>query len=157
MAEEMGTVRKVQSSFYRFVSTYQDYMNARRNYGNGALYSMVEMHILAIVCAKPGITVGQVAQAWGCTKGAASQNITKLEKKGLLMRTKLLGNAKEVHVFPTKEGEQAAALHNVFDKRNESRVEKSLLECCTMEELMAFNKVLGVYADIIEADIKAKR
>lgn len=157
MAKKTDVGKKSKSSFYRFVSTYQDYMNVRRDYGNGELYSMVEMHILAIICAEPGITVGQVAHAWGCTKGAASQNITKLEKKGLLVRTKFLGNAKEVHVYPTKEGEQLAALHRKYDEINEARVGKALLEHCTMEELENFDRVMAVYSDVIEDDIKAQR
>lgn len=139
--------------FYRFISTYQDYMNLRRDYGDGEPRSMVEMHILAIICAEPGITVGGVAHRWGCTKGAASQNVTKLEKKGLLVRTKLLNNAREVHVYPTEEGRKLAELHRAYDAKNEARYAELLLERCTMEELETFERVLEIYSDVVEKDV----
>lgn len=157
MAKKVGAKAKDETAFYRFVSAYQDYMNVRRDYGNGELYSMVEMHILAIVCTDPGITVGEVAHAWGCTKGAASQNITKLEKKGLLVRTKLLNNAKEVHIYPTKAGEGLTALHREYDRQHEESTGQRLLAKCTMDELETFNKVMRVYADVLKEDAEEKK
>ncbi|MEG1012596.1 MAG: MarR family winged helix-turn-helix transcriptional regulator [Ruthenibacterium sp.] len=154
MSEPTGKWNKKGTSvFYRFISLYQDYMNFRRDYGDGTLHSMVEMHILSIICENPGITIGNLAKEWGCTKGAASQNVTKLEKKKLLIRTKLLDNAKEVHVYSTKQGQRLAELHAEYDKQNEGSTGQRLQERCTMEELIAFNKCMEVYSDILENDL----
>lgn len=142
---------------YRFASVYQEYMNFRRDYGSGAPYSMVEMHLLAIVCAQPGIMVGQLAYVWGCTKGAASQHITKLEKKGLVVRTKLLTNAREVHLYPTAEGQKLAELHQAYDNVHEELTGTWLLEQCTVSELEAFDKVMKVYSEILEEEMKGLR
>lgn len=144
-------------AFYRFVSLYQDYMNQTRDYGDGIQHSMVEMHILAIVCDEPGITVGRVAQQWGRTKGAASQNVTKLEKQGLLVRAKHLSNAREVHLYPTAEGRQLAAMHAAYDAQNEKDFAERLMARCTVEELKMFDRVLQVYSDILEQTLNAAR
>lgn len=149
--------RRETPAFYRFVSLYQDYMNQTRDYGDGVQHSMVEMHILAIICDEPGITVGQVAQQWGRTKGAASQNVTKLEKRGLLVRAKHLSNAREVHLYPTKEGQALAALHAAYDSRTEKRFADQLLARCTMEELEMFDRVLQVYSDVLEEYLASLR
>lgn len=143
-------------TFYRFVSLYQDYMNMTRDYGDGVQHSMVEMHILAIVCQEPGITVGQVAQQWGRTKGAASQNVTKLEKRGLLVRAKLPHNAREVHLYPTKHGQHLAQLHAEYDQRTEARIARELLARCSMEELELFDRILNVYSDVLEQELNVR-
>lgn len=157
---EMGqTKMKAEHTphLYRFASVYQEYMNFRRDYGSGVPYSMVEMHLLAIVCTQPGIMVGALANAWGCTKGAASQHISKLEKKGLVVRTKLLTNAREVHIYPTAEGQRLSDLHRVYDEVHEDLTGKWLLEQCTVNELEAFDKVMKVYSEILEDEMKGLR
>lgn len=152
--ERAGGQHKEMPAFYRFISLYQDYMNQTRDYGDGQQHSMVEMHILSIICEEPGITVGQVAQQWGRTKGAASQNVTKLEKRGLIVRTRLLSNAREVHLYPTKQGQQTAALHREYDEQTEKSFGDRLLARCTMQELEIFNRVLEVYSDVLEEDMQ---
>lgn len=154
MAEVSFTGRhNMDSTFYRFISLYQDYLNQSRNYGDGRLYTMTEMHILTIVCSQPGITVGQVASQWGRTKGAASQNITKLEKRGLLVRTKLLNNAKQVHLYPTKEGQALASLHEQYDSEKEREFYLKLIKRCSMEELEEFDRIMSIYCDLLEEDM----
>lgn len=141
------------SAFYRFVSTYQGYMNATRDYGDGVMRNMSEMHILQIVCHEPGITVGQVAQQWGKTKGAASQNITKLEKQGLVVRAKHAMNAKEIHVYPTQEGQKLTELHEQYDKKTEAKFARALLSRCTVDELKIFTKLLDIYSDLMDEEL----
>lgn len=153
MTQQNSGEQKGDTFFYRFISLYQDYLGLHRDYGDGQQRSMVEMHVLAIICDEPGLTVGDVARAWGCTKGAASQNITKLEKKELLVRTKFLSNGREVHLYPTKLGQHVAELHKEYDKRTENAVGEKLMGSCTLEELVAFNKVLGAYCAVLEDEL----
>ncbi|MEG2081920.1 MAG: MarR family transcriptional regulator [Oscillospiraceae bacterium] len=129
-------------------------MTNSHDYGDGVPHSMVEMHILTLICDNPGITVGQVAESWGCTKGAASQNITKLEKKGLLVRTKLLNNGREVHIYPTEEGKRLSESHKAYDHSVETSFSNKLLERCTLEELENFAKIMNVYSDIVEEEMQ---
>ena len=70
------------SIIYKFVTTYSDYIKKPHDYGTGEIISMVEVHILTIIEENPGITVTEVALGWNRTKGAISQTISKLEKRG---------------------------------------------------------------------------
>lgn len=142
------------SEFYRFIILYQNYMTNSHDYGDGVPHSMVEMHILTLICDNPGITVGQVAESWGCTKGAASQNITKLEKKGLLVRTKLLNNAREVHIYPTEMGHKLSTSHKEYDRNVETSFSEKLLERCSIAELENFSKIMNLYSDIVEEEMR---
>ncbi len=142
--------------FYRFVSIYQNYLNSTRDYGDGVQRGMIEVHILQIICRHPGITVGQVAMQWGRTKGSASQNATKLEKQGLIERVRIAGNAKEVHLYPTAAGLDVNRLHEEYDRENESRFARRLLDQCSMEELEIFTRVLDIYSNLFEEDLAAE-
>lgn len=151
----MEEIRKIlpkrkTPTFYRFVSTYQGYLSQTRDYGDGIQHNMIEMHILSIICENPGITVSQVAEEWGRTRGAASQNVSKLERQGLIVRTKLLNNAREVHLYPTKEGQYLAELHEKYDAEVEARFLDALMMKCSMEELRICDKVLEAYIEIME-------
>lgn len=145
---------KEMPSFYRFVSLYQWYMNSKRDYGDGVLHSMVEMHILDIICKNPGITVGLVAQSWGHTKGAASQNISRLEKYGLVDRRRSLNNKRVVNLYPTDSGLKLAKLHEEYDIKAEGRLTEELLKLCSYDDLKHFDKMLGIYSDVLETELK---
>ena len=100
--------------------------------------------------------MGQVAQKWGKTKGAASLNITKLEKQGLVYRARHEDNARETHVYPTDAGQQVTKLHEAYDEKTEGWFKEELLKRCSMEELVVFDRVLGVYSDLMERDLVEK-
>lgn len=140
-------------NFSRFIRLYQKSMSDLHDYGDGVPRSMVEMHILKIICEEPGITVGEVAERWGCTKGASSQNVTKLEKQELIVRTKVPHNGREVHLYPTETGARLNQYHSCYDSTEGMDILNQLLETCTMEELVVFDKVLKAYSDILEGKV----
>ena len=69
---------------YSFVTVYNSYINELRDYGTGLMINMVEVHTLTMIADNPGITVNELSKMWNRTKGAVSQNVAKLEKKGLI-------------------------------------------------------------------------
>lgn len=89
-----------------------------RDYGVGEKFHSVEVHILSYIAEKPGITVTELAYDWDRTKGAISQIIKKLEKKGLIYREKEPGNKKKTGLYATENGEQLNAAHQEYDTRN---------------------------------------
>jgi DNA-binding MarR family transcriptional regulator len=70
-----------------------------------------ERHMLDIVGDDPGLNVTEFAKAAGVTKGAISQVVSKLEKKGALVRIKRGDNNKEIRLKLTPLGEQIYAHH----------------------------------------------
>jgi DNA-binding MarR family transcriptional regulator len=67
--------------------------------------------MLDIVGDDPGLNLTEFAKAAGVTKGAISQVVSKLEKKGALIRFKSGDNEKEIRLRLTRLGEQIYAHH----------------------------------------------
>lgn len=135
---------------YSFVTVYNSYINELRDYGTGLMINMVEVHTLTMIADTPGITVNELSKMWNRTKGAVSQNVAKLEKKGLIVRRRSDDDARLVHLYATEEGEALSTAHKHFDNIDIVQTQRDLLKDCTMEELNAFFKVLGIYYRLFE-------
>lgn len=126
---------------HRFAMSYIKYSRSPREHLARVGISMTEAHFLMLVVSTPGLTVAQAARASHCTSGRVSQNVSKLEQKGLLERRKLEGNAKQVHLYPTAEGKRVAGEHMVHGQKQAGDLEEVLADC-TDEEVAAFFKVM---------------
>ncbi len=73
-------------------------------YGTGVSLYRSEIHTMQEIGEKPGINVTELADAMGLTKGAVSQTLRKLVKKGLVVKKQAPDNAKEVHLELTDRG-----------------------------------------------------
>jgi DNA-binding MarR family transcriptional regulator len=66
------------------------------SFGTGKLMHTKEIHTIQAIGRYPGINVTRLAEQMGVTKGAVSQTISKLVKKGLVRKRQIFGNRKEV-------------------------------------------------------------
>lgn len=83
-----------------------------------------ERHWLDKIGSQPGVNVTEFARAAGITKGAVSQVVSKLERKGFVRRYKSGTNDKEVFLELTREGRELYIKHK---KKNEETL-KPLVE-----------------------------
>lgn len=134
---------------YSFITLYASYINEQRDYGTGLFINMVEVHTLTMIADQPGITVSELSVMWSRTKGAVSQNVSKLEQKGLITRTRDNKDAKIIHLHVTKEGERLSTAHKLYDNMDIMQTQRDLLETCTIEEVDAFFKVLQAYIRLL--------
>lgn len=136
---------------YKFAMLYSDYVAENQDYGTGDLISMVEVHTLTAIEDNPGISVTELALMWNRTKGAISQTVTKLEKKGYVIRKKHTGKAKTVLLVPTESGIRLSRAHKMHDSVEVSKAMNDLLLAgCTVEEIDAFFHVVTKYISILE-------
>ena len=66
------------------------------SFGTGVLMHTKEIHTVQAIGRHSGINVTRLAEHTGVTKGAVSQTLKKLIRKGLVQRTHAPGNEKEV-------------------------------------------------------------
>lgn len=130
---------------YKFVMVYAEYINEARDYGTGQLINMVEVHTLTMIEDQPGITISELARLWNRTKSAISQNIKKLEAKGLVYRARDESDGKVFHLYPTEEGVRLSTAHKLYDNMDIMQTQNDLLKTCTIEEIDTFYKVLDAY------------
>jgi DNA-binding MarR family transcriptional regulator len=135
---------------YKFVMIYSDYIKTARDYGTGEIINMMEVHTLTVIEENPGITVTEVALEWNRTKGAVSQILSKLEKRGLIIRKKEAGNAKTVHLYVTDKGKILSNAHKDYDIKELTWADKTLHKSFTTEEINAFYTVMQKYTELME-------
>lgn len=135
---------------YKFVMNYSDYIKSARDYGTGEIINMVEVHTLTVIEENPGITVTEVALEWNRTKGAVSQIISKLEKRGLIKRKKEVGNARIVHLYVTEKGNILSKAHKEYDINELIWADKTLRKSFTSEEINVFYNVMQKYTELLD-------
>jgi len=65
-----------------------------------------EADIMRIIMERPGTTVSEIARAFGQHKSNTSTRIAALVDKGLARKENAVGDAREVHVYPTDEAQE---------------------------------------------------
>jgi len=138
------------NKLYKFVMLYHDLITATHDYGTGHLINMVEVHTLTEIEENPGTTITELSQVWNRTKGAVSQTVSKLVKKGYVVRRKSKTNQKNILLYPTEEGTALSVAHKNYDTVDITKTLNVILKHCTMDEIDTFYKVIQCYTDILE-------
>ncbi len=89
------------------------------DFGTGQLLNPSEVHMLATVCTHEDITVTDIAGINDITKGAVSQTIAKLEKKGLVYREASSENLSKQFLRQTEEGQKTHDAHMKFHEEHD--------------------------------------
>jgi len=84
------------------------------SFGTGVLMHTKEIHTVQAIGQHSGINVTKLAEHTGVTKGAVSQILKKLIRKGLVWKTHAPGNDKEVVLELTNLGRIGFQNHEKF-------------------------------------------
>lgn len=126
-----------------------------RDFGTGGLLYPAEIHTIAFVGDRPGAGPTDVARSLGVTRGAVSQMIGKLERKGLLERRDAEENAVAVRLFLTPEGRKAHEAHAAMHARIAERL-AGYIGPVTPVEHTRVKRILKDIAREIEAALRTR-
>jgi len=96
MTDVNSEFEQIMQKFDHVVTSVESMHSPSLSFGTGVLMSRREIHTVQAIGRNPGINVTTLAEYMGVTKGAVSQIIKKLNKRGLVRKTRATGNAKEV-------------------------------------------------------------
>jgi DNA-binding MarR family transcriptional regulator len=100
-----------------------------RYYGTDVPLFYAEIHLIKAIKENEGIHITGLAQYLEVTKGAVSQMLMKLEKKGFVVKEKDPGNQSRFLLKLTPKGEVAhenhMRMHQEFDKLVNETLEKA--------------------------------
>lgn len=134
---------------YDFSQAYQKSMNKIHNFVNGITLTSVEAHTLKHICQNKGVTLTEIVNYWGRTKGTVSALISKLEKKGFVYREKCKVDSKRIHILPTEVGLVVNEMHIQYDIKESQAWFKAAGDKFTTEELMKFWEIMAFYTDFL--------
>lgn len=141
---------------YDFSQAYQKYMDRLHDFDNGKKMTSVEAHTLKHICQNEGVTISDIVNYWGRTKGTVSAQITNLEKKGYVYRKKCKHNSKKVHIFPTEKGLAVNDRHTKFDIVETRDWLEKWTQLYDIEEMKKLMEYLSFYTDFLNEKIKEK-
>lgn len=115
------------------------------DYGTGVLYTSVEVHALKYIADHPGRTTTELALDWDITKAAVSQQMKRLEQKGLIYRESVPGDRKKQRYYPSEEGRLLNDKHREYDTAVFGNTLSLLGELCSQEDIETCFRVLECY------------
>ncbi|MCF4152310.1 MarR family transcriptional regulator [Dethiosulfovibrio sp. F2B] len=89
---------------------------------DGATLSPAEVHALQAIGGNQGCNMTALGEILGVTKSAASQMVTKLERKKVVRRIPSPDSGKEILLFLTKAGQDIFLEYHAFDMRHMSNL-----------------------------------
>jgi len=113
-----------------------------RKYGTGRLLYPSEIKTLFHLGEKPGLSVTELAEISGVTKGAVSQLLNRLDSKGMVIRKEDPSNLSRINIHLTPLGRKAYRGKKAFEKQSHRALAKHLNEM-TASELEILERFLN--------------
>jgi len=111
---------KLSYTLLRVVTKLSEVDRKTRHYGTDVPLYEAEIHMIKAIKDSEGIHVTGLADQLGVTKGAVSQIIGKLDKKGMIIKDKDVNNQSRLVLRLSEKGEIAYLhhdkLHDKFDR-----------------------------------------
>lgn len=136
----------------RIMHKYYMSEEKKRDYGLGYPMSRKEIHTVQFIGDAPGINMKSLAEKQGVTKGAASQMISKLVDRGLVVKTRSKESEAEVELSLTDEGKKAYAGHSMYHK-SIGRVWFERFAKYSDEQMDSFFEILGEMESLLDKNI----
>lgn len=109
----------VLSSFGQAFAKYLRVEKCALDFGVGTPLFPSEIHMISAVDSLAGVGVTELADALCVTKGAVSQMVAKLVKKGMLVKERDPENKARVLIRTTELGSRASEGHRVFHQEHD--------------------------------------
>lgn len=100
--------------FERVANKVRALERSRRDFGLNDDLQVREIYTIANIGLNEGITVTELAGSMGVTKGAASQVVGSLEKRGYIDKQPDDHDGKKVHLLLTEKGKEVEERHRQF-------------------------------------------
>ena len=141
------------SRFERIVNKVYAMERTPKDFGTGEHLHGGQVNTIVAVGKNPRISITELSNELGITKGTVSQVVKNLEKRAYLKRTRPPDNGKAVLVELTSKGEM------VFDEHEKYHREffSDYFEGITFAQAAIFNEILGKIEAYADGKIRRQR
>ncbi|QQK07780.1 MarR family winged helix-turn-helix transcriptional regulator [Miniphocaeibacter halophilus] len=126
------------------------YINTKvpHDYGTGEVYTSVEVHTLKEIADNPDTTLTELSKNTGKTKGAISQILKKIEKKGLIYKEIDKNNENRFFLRITEKGKILNDCHKEYDEKHFGESMNIVREMFSEEQINTTFEVLEAWLNI---------
>lgn len=140
--------KELIEDIYALANRVNQVKNKELHFQDLPTINMAALHLMEVIEENPNNNASELAELLGITKGALSQQVKKLEGKGLVQRSYVDGNNKEVMFRLTDMGKKVHQAHEgihrdlyvqmdeLLDKYGEQEVEQMHLFLRGVEKYM---------------------
>jgi DNA-binding MarR family transcriptional regulator len=126
MAIKKNIVREMEINLLRLMNKFNKLEKQPIAFSTGDLLSTTEVHTIDEIGKKEGKTVTELCGLFGVTKGAVSQIVGKLSRKGYVTKVRNENFGKEILLSLTPKGHKVFAAHiKMHNKIDEYLAQKS--------------------------------
>jgi DNA-binding MarR family transcriptional regulator len=140
---------KLIQQFGRIMNKYSVGEKRTIDYGTGNRLFRAEVHTIEAIGDHPKINVTELALVLGVTKGAISQMIDKLIKKGLVNKTMVASGVNEVALTLTEPGLSVYQKHREYHGQMYAEI-AALLSNCSNDQLSFLANVQNIIEDFLD-------
>lgn len=150
MEKKTYSVYDFMNQFVRVVNKYSIIESQPLDFGTQELLHPSEIHFIEAIGKNKGNTVSELSQNFCITKGAASQMVSKLNKKGYVDKTVSAYSRKEIILTLTLKGKTAFSGHEKFhDEMDREFIEGGSLGQEQLMELKAMLDKMEIHLEKI--------
>lgn len=147
------TIFKLMVQFIRITKKFNELEKMSIDVGNGEKLYPSEFHVIVAIGSDYEKTVTELSKKFEITKGAVSQVVNKLHKKGFVNKERNEDYGKEIILSLTEEGQNAFEVQEYFHKKMENEFIKHL-ETVTPEQMDSFLLILGRIEEYIDTFLR---
>ncbi|MCD4677239.1 MAG: MarR family winged helix-turn-helix transcriptional regulator [Desulfobacula sp.] len=104
-------VYKIIGAFERVVKLNNEFEKKSHDFGIGDKLYNSEIHMIEVIGENENLSATDIADFFGITKGAVSQTLKKLDKKGLIIKNRAPENASKFILDLTAKGKSVFYEH----------------------------------------------
>lgn len=145
----MDKLYQIRAVINKFVNRYNKLEKMPFQVGDGEVLYPSEMNLIEAIGKRSGNTVTQLCTAFGVTKGAISQTITKLESRGYVNKDRNEDYSKEIMLSLTERGREIFEKHERFHQKMDQSMEQLILTL-SPEKLANFCEILEIAGNHLE-------
>ena len=103
--------KELIEDIYALANRVNQVKNKELHFSDFPMINMAALHLMEVIEENPNNNASELAELLGITKGALSQQVKKMEMKGLVERSYVDGNNKEVMFQLTDTGRKVHQAH----------------------------------------------
>ena len=138
--------------FERVINKYNTLEKKPNDFGTGTLLYRSEIHMIDVIGKNNNINITNLATQLGITKGAVSQSIDRLKKKGMVTKNLSPETENEVVLSLTEKGNQAYIEHLRFHQ-NFYRMLEGYLQDISLPEMQKITQLLQEFEHYLDRKI----
>ncbi|MDP4146915.1 MAG: MarR family transcriptional regulator [Bacillota bacterium] len=149
MPEKLTTTEIMIHKFEKVMNKYNAWEKKPRYYGTRDLLYRSEVHTIDAIGKNNKINVTELAQYLGITKGAISQMVDKLIKKGMVNKKMVSDTENEVSLELTEKGALAYRGHEEYHKELYTEISEHLVHLSD-KNVETFLDILNVLENFLD-------